>query len=92
MRSPAAAAMRWAAASVTPDAAVSVRPAWSTSPTSVSRSVESSTSSCSGTVPATSDVRPPCTVTGAPASRQARNTAATSPALPGRTSAAAVPR
>jgi hypothetical protein len=39
--------------------------------------------------PATSEVRPPCTVTYAPASRQIRSTAATSSALPGRTRAPA---
>jgi hypothetical protein len=52
-----------------------------------SRSVDSSTSSYSGTVPATSDVRPPCTVTLTSASRHSRSTAATSSVEPGRTSA-----
>ncbi|EUA39420.1 FAD linked oxidase domain protein [Mycobacterium avium subsp. avium 2285 (R)] len=64
----------------------------STSAMRCSRSVDSNTSSCSGTVPATSDVRPPCTVTWAPASRHTRSTSASCSAEPGRTSALARPR
>jgi hypothetical protein len=89
---PALTAARCTSPSVTPAPTDSRRSITSTSPTSCSRSVDNSTSSCSGTVPATNEVRPPCTVTNEPASRQARSTAATSSADPGRTSALARPR
>ncbi|COX94751.1 Uncharacterised protein [Mycobacterium tuberculosis] len=57
--SPAVDAACCTAASVTP-APISIRRSTvSTSLTTQSRSVDSSTSSCSGTVPATSEVRPP---------------------------------
>ena len=46
----------------------------------------------SGTPPTTSPVLPPCGTIGVPASAQARTTAATSSAEPGRTTASALPR
>ena len=64
----------------------------STWPMELSLSVDSNTSSCSGTVPATNDVRPPWIVTCTPASRHSCRTPATSSAEPGRTRALACPR
>ncbi|SKU55035.1 Uncharacterised protein [Mycobacteroides abscessus subsp. abscessus] len=58
----------------------------------MSRSVDSSTSSCSLTVPATIEVRPPWVVTAWPCFLQTFRISATSSAVPGRIRTLAVPR
>ena len=83
--SPAARACSCSRSMVTPAPAVTCWAATSTGPSASSRRSDSNTSPARGTLPPTSPVLPPCGTIAAPATAQARTTAATSSTDPGRT-------